>query len=63
MHRVIINDAGARYVETLADLPVEDANPKIVLGKDYDAMVRSSELASLAADEDGKLLLEDPKNS
>lgn len=63
MRRVVIEGAGARYVETLAGLPEEDTNPEVILGKGYDSVLGASELASLAIDGDGRLLVGDPKNS
>ena len=63
VRRVVIEGAGARYVETLAGLPVEDTNPEIVLGKGCDVVLGASELATLTINSDGKILLGDPKNS
>ena len=63
VRRVVIEGAGARYLETLAGLPVEDNNPEIVLGKGCDVVLGASELATLTINSDGKILLGDPKNS
>lgn len=63
VRRVVIEGAGARYVETLAGLPVEDTNPEVVLGRGYNTVLGASELASLVVDDVGRLLVGDPKNS
>lgn len=63
VRRVVISGEGARYTETLAGLPVENTNPDIVLGRGVETVLGASELARLAVDEDGRLLLGDPKNS
>lgn len=60
---IAIEGEGARFTETLAGVPTEDTNPVVVLGDGKQAVLPASELATLALDSEGHLLVSDPKNS
>lgn len=63
VRRITIDDSGTIFAETLAGIPVADTNPAVVLGTGAESVFPASELASLAVDGEGRLLLTDPKNS
>ena len=63
VRRVTISGAGTSWTETLAGVPVADTNPEVVLGAGCQCVLPASELAGLAVDGEGRLLVSDPKNS
>lgn len=63
VRKITIEGEGALYTETVAGVPEADTNPAIKLGSGSEARLVASELASIAFNADGQLLLSDPKNS
>ncbi len=63
VRRITVEGAGALYTETLAGVPTEETSPAVTLGAGGETVLPASELASLALDGEGRLLLSDPKNS
>lgn len=63
VRKITIEGEGALYTETIAGIPEADTNPAIKLGNGSEANLAASELASLAFNSEGQLLLSDPKNS
>lgn len=63
VRRITVAGAGAYFTDTLAGVPVADTNPETILGQGSETVLAASELASLAIDGEGRLLLGDPKNS
>lgn len=55
--------SGAAPTETIAGIPTADTSPEVQLGAGCSARLPASELANLAVDGEGRLLLGDPKNS
>ena len=63
VRRVTIEGSTAVMTETVAGLPIPDSNPDVKLGAGYESILSASELASIAVNESGQLVLTDPKNS
>lgn len=63
VRRITIHGTDAPFTETIAGIPTEDTAPDVQLGPGCKTILPASELASLAVDGDGRLLLGDPKNS
>ncbi len=63
VRRIFIEGSTAVKTETVAGTPVPDTTPDVKLGKGNQCILPASELASIAVNEDGQLLLTDPKNS
>lgn len=63
VRRVTIDSSTAVKTETVAGIPVPDTTPDVKLGKGNQCILPASELASIAINEDGQLMLTDPKNS
>jgi len=63
VRKITLDGEDAPFTETVAGIPTEDTNPDVVLGAGSRCVLPASELASLALDGDGRLLLSDPKNS
>lgn len=63
VRRVSTGSAEAPYTETIAGAPVADTSPAVQLGAGCATILPASDLASLAVDCSGRLLLGDPKNS
>lgn len=55
--------SGVEPTETIAGIPIADTSPDVQLGAGCSSVLPASELASLAVDGEGRLLLGDPKNS
>ena len=63
VRKITVEGEGALFTETLAGIPTADTNPDVRLGTGSEAVLPASELASIALDGEGRLLLSDPKNS
>lgn len=63
VRKITVEGAGALSTETLAGVPTADTSPHISLGPGEQAVLPASERAALALDDQGRLLLSDPKNS
>lgn len=63
VRKITIEGEGALFTETLAGIPTADTNPEVKLGEGCQAVLPSSELASLSLDGNGNLLLSNPKGS
>ena len=63
VRRISIESSTAVKTETIAGVPVADTTPEVQLGKGNQCILPASELASIAINENGQLLLTDPKNS
>ncbi len=63
VRKITVDGAGALFTETMAGIPTEDTNPDVALGEGGTCVLPASELAALALDGDGRLLLSGPKSS
>lgn len=63
VRKITVEGKGALYTETLTGVPEANTNPTVVLGNGNKAKLAASDLASLIFDNNGQLLLSDPKNS
>ena len=63
VRRITVEGKGALFTETLVGVPMEDTNPDVILGEGSQAVLPASELAGMALDGEGGVLLGDPKNS
>lgn len=63
VRKITVEGEGALFTETLAGIPTADTNPEVKLGTGSEAILPASELASIVLDDEGRLLMSDPKNS
>ena len=63
VRRIQLNDTEMSSTETVAGVPIANTSPGVQLGAGCSSILPASELASLAVDREGRVLLSDPKNS
>ena len=63
IRKIKIQGNEVEMTETIAGIPVNDTNAEVKIGSGTETVFATSELASIAVQKDGSLLLSDPKNS